>query len=131
MVSSLATKVHKTLHHIETDETMVRHFLIRFPHPALNEFTSCLSSRTIRRALPENKSSSWDDETGAASKGMRPLTKWCSTFVLRGRRGMARQLGECRASLSIEYLLNSCLIDTLPKRRRLDGFPLLRLSLMR
>lgn len=24
MVSSLATKVHKTLHHIETDEAMVR-----------------------------------------------------------------------------------------------------------
>jgi hypothetical protein len=66
MVSTLATKNHKTLHHGETDECMVCPCLISFN--ATNQIYARFPFSTRRRMVQiVNRNTSWVLETGAAS----------------------------------------------------------------
>ena len=86
MVSSLATKIHKTLHSVETDETMVW-----FPFP-LNEITSSNCVTAIYRSLSfqqiltdshASKSSLWVNEIGVVWIGRNG---WGNLFLILGLR---------------------------------------------
>ncbi len=69
MVSSLATKIHKTLHHLETDETMVG-FCDLQSAKILQQQNRYPFSHKIPMVHLENQSSSWVEEIGVVLGGM-------------------------------------------------------------
>jgi hypothetical protein len=56
MVSSLATKNHKTMHYADTDESMVRSFVLTANKPPLTMWIRFLSSPPRQTVLPASKS---------------------------------------------------------------------------
>lgn len=102
MVSSLATKVHKTLHNTETDEHMVRvccRLALVIDLRLL--YLRCLSSPLSLMGKVASKNLSWDVETGVILNSTIGQELLCSIFGLRGRRVTVRQLGAFNLSISV------------------------------
>lgn len=94
MVSSLATKVHKTLHSIETDETMVC-----FLSPLMRSTSYCVAtyrSLSFQQKLTGNhasKSSSWVNEIGVLRIGRNGRGNLFLILGLRKRKAMVQLSG--------------------------------------
>ncbi|KAI6113334.1 hypothetical protein EDD16DRAFT_1145811 [Pisolithus croceorrhizus] len=76
MVSTLATKVHKTLHYAQTDETMMPLFT--------HEPNGTVRSKT---------NTSWVGGTGVLCGGMAEREKSCSTSALETEKGLGTSVG--------------------------------------
>lgn len=111
MVSSLASNNHRTMHHSETDETMVGHLLLlKWPKSLIRRrFPSSRRKPMVNRG---NKSSSWAAATGVKSPGRmmngssksasRRKKEWARrSAILSGRPRRDGPLLECSFNLFI------------------------------
>lgn len=101
MVSSLATKTHKTMHYCQTDETMV----CRIPPCTVIEMLTCYVRcpfSPLKQAVQfASKNLSWANVIGAASIGILLQAIFYSTFESRKRKALARLLGERAINLRV------------------------------
>ena len=85
VVSSLASKTHKTLHYAETDETMV-HLTFCLPCSTVLTVSRYPSSNASPTAAAADSATSWAGATTARSTGIGLLGTSSSTSASRRRK---------------------------------------------
>lgn len=105
MVSTLATRNHKTMHYAETDETMVSHILSSAIFSIFSSTHRYLFSPLKQTAQIGSKNLSWAKEIGAVLIGTPLPVIFFSIFAWRKQEALAKLWGKPCSLLLIKFWL--------------------------